>query len=91
MPPGNSRHHPILLKHWLTCFHVQLSVTAMLAARTTAPSLPKMVFNRTDHPGPKVPMKDVDVAAEDVVATLIDTAEVLEGKNILRIRTQTLF
>ena len=78
------RHYAILLQHWLTCFHVQLSVTAMLAARTTAPSLLKMAFNKTDQPVLRVPTRVVDVGevAVVVVATLIDTAEVLEGENM---------
>ncbi len=46
-----------------------------------------MLFNKTDHPELKEPMTVVDVG-EEVVATSIDTAEVLEGKNIFRTHTQ---
>jgi len=56
----------------------------MLAAPTTDPSPLRMVLNKIVQPELKEPMKVVDAdEAVVVVVTSIDTAEVLEGKDIL--------
>lgn len=62
---------------------MQLSVIAMLAAQTTEQSQLRRA-DRTDPLVPKEPTmavdEDADVEAEEVEATLIATAEALEGK-----------
>jgi hypothetical protein len=61
-------------------------VIATLAVLATEESLRMTVLDKIDTPEPRVHMMAVDGEVVEVTVTLIDTAELLEGKTPVHIR-----